>query len=237
MGVNAVTSVPTYVDGEVLEASRLNVTNSGIPVFATTVTRDAAFGGTGEKVLAEGQYAYIEASNTTQYYDGAAWQSVGGGLTWVLSQTVGSAVSSVTVSNAFSSSYDNYLVLYQGGSSSATNDIRVTFGATATGYYSSGYYMNFSASTMNGQFINNGAYISAGRGTTAGNNLRMDVFGPNLADETIVFINSVGPVTTDVSQINQGFVNNTTQYTAFTLTPSTGTLTGGVIRVYGYQNS
>lgn len=84
MGVNAVTSVPTYVDGEVLEASRLNVTNSGIPVFATTTTRDAAFGGTGEKVLAEGQFAYIEASNATQYYDGTSWLSLGGKIGQVL---------------------------------------------------------------------------------------------------------------------------------------------------------
>jgi hypothetical protein len=78
MGANATTFVPAYVSGEVLTAADLSVTNSGIPVFATTVTRDAAFGGTGEKVLAEGQYAYIEATNTTQVYDGAAWVSVGG---------------------------------------------------------------------------------------------------------------------------------------------------------------
>ena len=74
MGANATTSVPVYASGEVLTAANLNITNSGIPVFATTVTRDAAFGGTGEKTLAEGQFAYIEATNTTQYYDGAAWQ-------------------------------------------------------------------------------------------------------------------------------------------------------------------
>jgi hypothetical protein len=34
-----------------------------------------------------------------------------------------------------------------------------------------------------------------------------------------------------------GFLNNTTSYTAFTFTPSSGTLTGGTIRVYGYRNS
>jgi len=33
-----------------------------------------------------------------------------------------------------------------------------------------------------------------------------------------------------------GYVNNTTQYTAFTISPSSGTLTGGTIRVYGYRN-
>ena len=30
---------------------------------------------------------------------------------------------------------------------------------------------------------------------------------------------------------------DTTQYTAFTIAPNTGTLTGGTIRVYGYSNS
>ena len=77
MGANATTTVPVYVAAEVLTAADLNITNSGIPVFATTVTRDAAFGGTGEKTLAEGQFAYVEDTNTTQYYDGLAWISLG----------------------------------------------------------------------------------------------------------------------------------------------------------------
>jgi hypothetical protein len=73
-----------YSSGEVLTAADLNITNSGIPVFATTVTRDAAFGGTGEKTLAEGQFAYIEATNTTQVYDGAAWVALGAKVAQVL---------------------------------------------------------------------------------------------------------------------------------------------------------
>lgn len=77
MGANAVTTVPVYVSGEVLTAADLNITNSGIPVFATTITRDAAFGGTGEKTLAEGQFAFIEASDELQYYDGSAWTTIG----------------------------------------------------------------------------------------------------------------------------------------------------------------
>jgi hypothetical protein len=85
MGANAVTTVPVYVAGEVLTAADLNITNSGIPVFAGTVERDAAFGGTGEKTLAEGQFAYIEASNATQYYDGAAWVALAGGVAQVKS--------------------------------------------------------------------------------------------------------------------------------------------------------
>lgn len=73
MGANAQTAVPVFTAGQVLTAVQQTQINTGIPVFATTVTRDAAFGGASEKTLAEGQFAYIEATNTTQYYDGAAW--------------------------------------------------------------------------------------------------------------------------------------------------------------------
>jgi hypothetical protein len=79
MGANAQTAVPVFTAGQVLTAVQQTQINTGIPVFATTVTRDAAFGGAGEKTLAEGQFAYIEATNATQYYDGAAWQAVAGG--------------------------------------------------------------------------------------------------------------------------------------------------------------
>ena len=79
MGANASTAVPLYASGQVLDAARLNLTNAGIPVFSGTATRDAAFGGSGEKVLAEGQFAYLEDTNAVQFYDGAAFQAVGAG--------------------------------------------------------------------------------------------------------------------------------------------------------------
>ena len=81
---NTQTSVPAFVASQVLTAQQQTEINTGIPVFATTVTRDAAFGGAGEKALAEGQFAYIEATNVTQYYDGAAWQSVGFAPTYAI---------------------------------------------------------------------------------------------------------------------------------------------------------
>jgi hypothetical protein len=75
---NEQTSVPLYAAAEVLTAANMNISaGTGVPVFATTVTRDAAFGGAGEKVLAEGQLCYLSASNIVQYYDGAAWATVG----------------------------------------------------------------------------------------------------------------------------------------------------------------
>lgn len=78
MGANAQTSVPLFTAGEVLSAANQNISaGTGVPVFATTTTRDAAFGGSGEKVLAEGQLAYIEASDVVQYYNGSAWATLG----------------------------------------------------------------------------------------------------------------------------------------------------------------
>lgn len=75
MGANAQTIVPTFTASQVLTADQMNQSaRTGVPVFATTVTRDAAFGGTGEKTLAEGQLCYIEAApKRLQIYNGTAW--------------------------------------------------------------------------------------------------------------------------------------------------------------------
>ena len=147
MGANAVTTVPVYTAGEVLTAADMNITNSGIPVFATTVTRDAAFGGSGEKTLAEGQFAYIEATNATQYYDGAAWVGLGAKVAQVLavqkndsfSTTSSSFVDltgltlTITPTSASSTILIGYTV--QGTGVAATNMgvIQIVRGSTAIG--------------------------------------------------------------------------------------------------------
>jgi hypothetical protein len=241
MGANAQTSVPTFTAGEVLTAANMNISaRTGIPVFATSTTRDAAFGGTGEKTLAEGQFAYLEDSNTTQYYDGAAWQAVGGasGLTLISATTIGTTVASVTVSSAFSATYDNYRITVNGGSGSAEANLNFTLGSTATGYYWSYAGVEWSGTTAFGGGANQTSFF-AGSAQTAGIFLNMDIFNPFLSDETIINTRYVNlkTATTGTSLSIGGFVNNTTSYTAFTLTPSSGTLTGGTIRVYGYQNS
>lgn len=74
MGLNAQTAVPVFTSGQILTSAQMGQINTGIPVFATTTTRDAAFGGTGEKTLAEGQYCYIEAApKRLQVYNGTTW--------------------------------------------------------------------------------------------------------------------------------------------------------------------
>jgi len=99
MGANAQTSVPAFTSGQVLTAAQVTQINTGIPVFASSTERDAAFGGTGEKTLAEGQMAYLEDTNATQYYDGSSWAAVAGGK---ILQVVSASYSTTTTSSSTS---------------------------------------------------------------------------------------------------------------------------------------
>ena len=239
MGANAVTTVPVYTSGEVLTAADLNITNSGIPVFADSTARDNSFGGTGEKVLAEGQYAYLESTKQTLVYDGSDWVSVGTspGLVFIKSQVIGTTVGSVTVSDAFSATYDNYKIILSDGVGSAVScNLNMKFGATATGYYWSITGRTF-ANADDSVGAANQASFRAGAGSPKTLNIKMDVLAPFLSTETN-FSGQYQVSTTTGSAVNfGGFLDDTTSYTAFTLTPTAGTLTGGIIRVYGYQNS
>jgi len=75
---NEQTTVPLFVAAEILTAVDMNLSaGTGVPVFTNSTTRDAGFGGAGEKVLAEGQLCYLSDSNIVQYYSGASWATVG----------------------------------------------------------------------------------------------------------------------------------------------------------------
>jgi hypothetical protein len=241
MGANAQTAVPVFTAGQVLTAQQQTEINTGIPVFATTVTRDAAFGGAGEKTLAEGQFAYIEATNATQYYDGAAWQSVGAssGLTLIKTQTIGTTVSSVEVTGAFSATYDNYFITVNGGVASTNNSLVMTLGATTTGYYYVGSTIAYNASpTFVGEGgVNTSNWGNSIRGSANSLNGQIYVYDPFAAKNT--HFSSIGSRSDTSGSVNSlgGYLANTTSYTAFTLTTNSGTVTGGTIRVYGLANS
>ena len=159
------------------------------------------------------------------------------GLTFVLAQTIGSAVSSVTVSSAFSSTFDKYLVTISGGVGSSSNaQLNLTLGSTATGYE---YGLVFSSNgSVGGIGSTTASLIPVGEINTNILQGTFEINNPNLAKYTY-FSGALGYNTTNGNSRSglTGVLKDTTQYTAFTLTPSAGTLTGGTIRVYGYRNS
>jgi hypothetical protein len=249
MGANATTSVPVYASGEVLTAANLNITNSGIPVFATTVTRDAAFGGTGEKTLAEGQFAYIEATNTTQYYDGAAWQSVGTtpGLTYLTGATFTTATSVSLPTNTFSATYLNYKLFFQLTALTADSDFTMRFRASGTDDTTAQYNTAFTGnSTALGaaQFVG-AALTSIKLGESdgpLGNNyyLTLDIMQPKATAITNIS-GGVGFVSKPDSYraffAGGGNFNLTTSFDSLTIISSTASSMTGNYRVYGYSES
>lgn len=240
MGANAQTTVPTFTLGQVLTADQMNQSaRTGVPVFADTAARDAAFGGTGEKTLAEGQLCYVE--NLTgvaqiQYYDGSTWTSLTSGGLVRISTTTATSGGTVNVTNAFSSTYNSYLIviddmLYNTGGQTLT----MTLGATTTGYYWGGIAVGYTTGTVTGGNGNNTSSWLLGQGdnTNRGGAI-VHLTNPNLAATTAYTSMGIDPRTAEATKFYQGFVNNTTQYTDFTISAATRTFANVSIKVYGY---
>jgi len=237
MGVNAQTAVPAFTAGQVLAAAQMTEVNTGIPVFATTVTRDAAFGGSGEKVLAEGQFAYIEATNTTQYYDGAAWQVVGGGLAVVKAETAFTTSNSIVADGVFTSAYRNYTVKF---TSTASTGVGLLIKMRVGGVSASTNY-NYQSLSINGTSVTgsrSSSQTSADVGSIAPQEsaITINLYNPAVAvatnfDSFTAYVS--GAFTSPVSYFYTGNHSTATAYDGIEIAPSSGTLTGSYT-IYGW---
>ncbi len=161
-----------------------------------------------------------------------------GGLTLISATTIGTTVTSVTVTNAFSATYDNYLITVNGGVASTLTYPRLTLGSTATGYYAFEVYGVYTSNTVNGAATANGTFWPAMIGTTSNLDAQIILKSPFLSKTTgIVSDYAIHATSGNNTDVMRGFLNNTTSYTAFTITVVTGNITGGTIRVYGFANS
>jgi hypothetical protein len=233
-----------FTDGSVLNAEQVNgyLMDQSIMRFATTADRDAAFGGVGEPTLAEGMCAYIDADKTIYTYDGSNWVKMVSaaqpvGLELVKTVTIGAGVTTVVVDDAFSADYDNYKIIVSGGVASTNNGLNLTFGSTITDYTRTGISMIHGSTTVTGVSAQSQTSISnIGLGTTNNLSLAFECYSPFTANRTIV--NGFGMRATAGQSVNwiSGYLDNDTSYTDFTLTVTSGTISGGTIRVYGYRN-
>ena len=183
----------------------------------------------------DGQIISETDTDTLQVYKGSAWGNPSG-LVLVKSQTIGTTVSSITVSDAFNANYDNYKILIVGGTSSAECTLNMALGASATGYHAGGRFTSWQGTGGSDFNQDNGTSFQRVGYARPDITMNFDVIGPFLTQ--ITRANSLNAFS---STANLGsavyFHNVSASYTAFTLTTSTGTLTGGTIRVYGYTNS
>lgn len=187
-----------------------------------------------------GQLIFETDTNRLAIWNGSSWIMLADadtppGLELVKTQTIGSAVSSVTVSDVFSATYDAYEVIVSGGTGSTNLELNLTFGSTTSNYRWSSTGTSYSTT-----FIGAGSFSASnirlvGTADATSISASMRIINPFLTEITMVSSN----LWYDASNIGsvRGYLNDTTSYTSFTLTTNTGTLTGGTIRVYGYRNS
>ena len=155
-----------------------------------------------------------------------------GGLQFIKSQTIGTGVATVAVTSAFSATYDAYKIVISGGAASAaTNLLYQNTGSTAS-YYVGGVTTAFSTNTLAGFNGNNSSSLIAGTTFTGALMLDLTVVNPFLAKETFFTVGAV--VYSTGGGGGAGYHNVATSYSGFTIIPSSGTLTGGTIAVYGY---
>jgi hypothetical protein len=157
------------------------------------------------------------------------------GLWLVKTQTIGATVGEVEVTSAFSSTYDNYRIMVSGGVGSTAMFLRFQLGsASVNGYYTAYSGVTYSSGAAALSADNDAANFSAvGIATSTSINLNVDLINPNLTEHT--YISGFHATATAGRQFS-GYYNATTAFTSFKLICSTGNLTGGTIRVYGYRN-
>jgi len=158
------------------------------------------------------------------------------GLVYVKQQTIGNGVTSVTVSDAFSATYDNYKIFISGGTSSAQTSIDLVLGSSTGTYYGGLMYTNYSTGAVSGGAINNASsFIYAGGADINSLNLNLELQNPFLTKYTNIQALTVGYSL--VKGAAHGDHETAASYTSFKLAPYSGTLTGGIIYVYGYRKA
>ena len=163
------------------------------------------------------------------------------GLVLVKSQTIGSAVSSVTVTDAFSSTFENYKITMSGSVFSLDGySLRFRFGNGGTilsgaDYWGGGYAVIYDSTTQtHGQYGAN--YLHIG-------------FTSNVTNRTSASFDVMAPYPTSAATSLMGFTGGylsgfwfsylyapLARVTDLHFYTGGGTMTGGTIRVYGYNN-
>ena len=149
-----------------------------------------------------------------------------------------SGASSVSVNGCFTTTYDNYRIIFN---TALSADADLTFKYrnsgtdTSAAYYSYNHSMFPIAGTQGaGTRTNNSTFIAfnGGLGTL---NYVVDIRNPYISGQK-KYLNAQG-ISSALYSIHQtgGSLDNTNQFDSFTLAPQSGNITG-TIRVYGYKD-
>jgi len=155
-----------------------------------------------------------------------------------------SASTAVSVNGCFTSTYDNYLLVFDFTTSGAAglNIALRLAGTDAATAYDSQRLLAQSATASAAQSLNTSNWVgSGGIGVaSATHSGTMTLFSPALAVATRAQIDNnitPNPMTTSAAYYKGALLHRTTTaYDGFTFTPGTGNITGNV-RIYGFNNN
>ena len=229
-------------------AERIDVV--GVNPFADSAARATAI-----PSPVEGQMASLNDDNKVYRYSGSAWVAVGlppglnpvaptsiansgGSASTTGNTTTFTGVSSFSLNGCFTSTYDNYLIMFNSTSSAeGTLTARLRVGGTdasAADYNqqrNSGNGSTLTGGRLTGQTSWLGSGASSGLGV-----MKMDLFRPALAATTLTLASQSREPSSTIGTDDWALGHTlATAYDGISFIVSTGTITG-IIRVYGYKD-
>lgn len=156
------------------------------------------------------------------------------GLWLVKSQTVGSGVSSVTVTGAFNADYENYRIIISGVDCASGGFVWYTqLGGVASNYYGSLYIDAYTGASTTTFRTNAGISLPIGVQDLDNTTVCLDVLRPYVNTVTTLNGNHYGG---GYSGWVGGAHAANASHTSINFYLGSGTMTGGTIKIYGYRN-
>jgi len=232
-----------FTTGDVLTAADANgyLASQVVMVFASAAARTSAIASP-----QEGMISYLKDTNSTEYYSGSAWVAIGGapaasGALIYITGATPSGSSAANINNCFTSTYQNYLIVFNLAGSTATNlSMRLrNSGSDVTGSNYSYYGQSVQTSGTSGAWYNaNGTKWDVNDLATVKTTGAITIMNPQETNYT-----TAQAASTRLTNGTTGrYVTQALTYNAsvssdgFSLFPDSGTFTG-TVRVYGIANS
>ena len=194
----------------------------------------------------------------SRVWDGTAWQelasaqtdltaysttaqmntAISAALGLTLINTVTLSGTSVIVTNCFTSTYANYLIVSNCTNSLTTqNDmlfqLRAAGVTTTSGYTNSMIYNNHGAGPLRAYFGSTSWVPAAGGNVAIG--MTSTIYAPQLAQRTTMTSTFSGWAASGTQQgVNTGLLDNSTQYDSLVI--SNSNTISGTLSIYGYKN-
>ena len=229
-----------YANGTVIQ-----LLNLGAGVVTVTAGAGVTLNGSSVAIAQNTGGTLIKTATNTWYFLPSA--SAGAGMdlitpTSVVGGTLSggkitfSAATEVSVNGCFTSTYDNYKIVFEGVQSGGGNTVAVRLRASGTNASGSNYTaqrLTAESTVVSGASATTTYWDYVSNGNTNSTMAEMLVRRPNLAETTLV---SYQGGRESYTVVGTGYHSLTTQYDGFSIIPTANTITG-TMRVYGLRNS